>query len=78
MSSQADAYLNLVEVNSIQAPSLKRVKTNNAASSYLINKMEGSQSTVGGSGTAMPPGGTRPSSEIQKVKDWINNGAKNN
>lgn len=73
-----NSFGNLVNVTSAEAGSLKRVNPGSSSSSYIINKMENTQGSVGGSGTVMPPGGARPSSEIQKVKDWINAGASNN
>lgn len=76
--TSGNSYGQLVGVTSSQAPSRKRVEAGNAGASYLINKLENTQSSVGGSGTVMPPSGALSSSLIQKVKDWINDGAKNN
>lgn len=73
--SQGQAYANLVNVDSTQDPSKKRVLPNDAENSYLVIKIEGRQS-VGG---RMPLNRTPLSSnQIQNIKNWINKGAKNN
>jgi hypothetical protein len=72
---QGQAYNNIVNVNSTQDPSKKRVEPGKADNSYLVIKIEGRQ-TVGG---RMPLGGAALSSaRIQNIKNWINRGAKNN
>lgn len=77
--ADGEAFDNLVDVFSTQAPSLTRVETGDANSSYLINKLEGTQSSVGGSGVQMPKEGTLlTSAQIDKIKEWINNGALDN
>ncbi len=72
---QGQAYSNLVNVDSTQDPSKKRVLPSDANNSYLVIKLEGRQST----GSRMPLGGGALSSvKIQNIKNWINKGAKNN
>ncbi len=72
---QNQAYANIVNVNSTQDPSKKRVEPGNADNSYLVIKIEGRQ-TVGG---RMPlGGGPLSSTNIQNIKNWINRGAKDN
>jgi len=69
------SYNNLVNVDSSQVPSKKRVLPSDAANSYLVNKIEGTQ-TVGG---RMPLNSSALSStQIQNIKNWINQGAENN
>ncbi len=73
--SQGSAYGEIVDVNSTQVPSLKRVLPGDAANSYLVMKIEGTQSV----GVRMPKDRSSLSSvSIQNIKNWINRGAKNN
>lgn len=74
------SYGSLVGITSSEASSLKRVTAGSANSSYLINKLEGTQSSAGGNGSQMPPGNglALSSTTIQTIKNWINNGASNN
>jgi hypothetical protein len=74
-----DPNLGLVNVSSFEAPSLKRVEPGNAAGSYVVHKLEGTQASVGGSGSRMPLGfPPLAGAEIQLIKDWIDQGAQNN
>lgn len=69
----------LVGVTSAQLATMNRVTANDTANSYLIYKLEGTQSSVGGSGSTMPRGSSALSNaEIQAIKDWMNAGASNN
>jgi len=55
---------------------LQRVSPNNPDASYLIRKLEGGP---GISGSRMPPGGPFiPAANIQRIRDWITDGAPNN
>lgn len=73
--SQGSAYGELVNVNSSQVPSLKRVLPGDSANSYLVMKIEGTQSV----GVRMPKDRSSLSSvSIQNIKNWIDRGAKNN
>lgn len=74
------SYASLVGATSSEVASLKRVNAGFANESYLINKLEGTQASAGGSGTQMPPGSglALSSTTMQTIKDWINNGALNN
>lgn len=73
--SQGVAYNNIVNVASTEVPALMRVKPSDAANSYLVKKIEGTQ-TVG----VRMPNGRNPlgSVTIQNIKNWVNRGAKNN
>jgi hypothetical protein len=42
----ADTFTSLVGVASCEAPALKRVEPGNSAASYLMVKLEGTQSTI--------------------------------
>jgi hypothetical protein len=65
----------LVNVNSPLEPNFLRVAPFLADSSYLIIKLEDNQ----GAGSAMPLGGSPLDSvDIQTIRNWIDQGAKNN
>ncbi len=70
------AYDSLVDVNSTEVPSLKRVAPGDAVNSYIVHKIEGRQSV--GDRMPPPPRQALSSEEIQNIKNWINQGAKNN
>jgi len=69
----------LVNVNSKELPSMKRIKANDVANSYLVHKVEGTQASVGGSGGKMPLGCSGATclsaTQINDIKAWINAGA---
>lgn len=72
--SAASAYGNLVNVVATQSTAA-RVIPGDANASYLVIKVEGRQS-VGG---RMPLGGSPLDNiDITNLKNWINQGAKNN
>jgi uncharacterized protein (TIGR03118 family) len=76
LSSAANAYAALVDVASIQQPTLRRVNPGDPASSYLINKLEGVNI---GNTSRMPLGGPfLDQATIDSVKAWIEQGALNN
>jgi hypothetical protein len=69
----------LVNVSSLEAPGRLRVAPGRPELSYMINKLEGTQNQAGGKGDRMPRGGPYLSGDtIQVIKDWINEGARNN
>lgn len=73
------AYLNIVSVQSMEVPSLFRVAPGQPDSSYLVHKIQGTQASVGGGGSQMPLGGAPLSQEqIDTIRAWISDGAKNN
>ena len=72
LTSLSMSYTNLVGVNSLQVPALQRVQAGNPAASYLIRKLEGTQ-TVGG---RMPLGLTPlDAATINVIRQWITSGA---
>ena len=76
LSSAADSYAALVNVSSIQQPTLLRVDPGNPDASYLIRKLEGGP---GISGSRMPQGGPFLSqATIDMIRQWISDGAANN
>jgi hypothetical protein len=73
LSSATGSYNALVNVDSAEVPSLKRVLPGNPANSYLVRKLEG---TAGIVGERMPFGGPYlTQTEINRVRDWIQAGA---
>ena len=72
--SSGNAYANLVGVQATQA-AVNRVIPGNANDSYLIVKVEGRQTV----GLRMPSGGSNLDNiDLTNLKNWINQGAKNN
>jgi hypothetical protein len=72
------AYKSLVNVPSGESP-LLRVKPGKPDESYLIRKLEGTQSEAGGKGMQMPiDSGPLSRPEIDMIRAWIAEGAKNN
>ena len=73
------AYKDLVNVKSSEAPSLMRVAPGSPDKSYLVNKLLGTQASVGGTGAQMPFGASPlPQTTINKIQQWISAGAPNN
>jgi len=75
-----NSYSNIVNVASIEQPGLLRIKPNDPANSYLIQKIEGAP---GITGQRMPAGcpSTQPcldQATIELVKTWVSQGALNN
>jgi Ca2+-binding RTX toxin-like protein len=70
----ANSFANLVNVNSNEVPSLKRVKPGDDSNSYIVQKIEGT-AQVGG---RMPLNSTPLSSaNINLIRRWIVEGARN-
>jgi len=75
-SSAATSYGNLVGVTSPTSGEI-RVIVNDAANSYLVKKLEGTQGS--GNGARMPFGVTQLDNiDITNIKNWINTGALDN
>ncbi len=73
-----DAWSQLVGKTSSQSE-LSRVEPGNADKSYLYLKLIGTQDTEGGSGLQMPfQQGSLSASQIELIRAWIEQGAKNN
>jgi len=70
----ANSHGELVGIRATQS-SLNRVERSDASKSYLILKLEGNQTT----GNQMPPGGpVINATDLQNIKNWINQGALDN
>jgi hypothetical protein len=68
------AYAQIVNVPSVEMPSLVRVKPGDYPSSYVYRKITG----VGISGARMPQGGPYLNdAQIALIRDWIRRGAPN-
>jgi parallel beta-helix repeat protein len=73
------AYAHIVGVPSTELMTMDRITPGDHANSYLWNKINGSQASVGGSGSRMPQGGPFLSAgDIAGVASWIDAGALNN
>jgi hypothetical protein len=76
------AYTSVVGVNASQVGALKRVRPFRPDSSYLVHKIQGTQSSVSGFGARMPlgcAGATCLSNAvINTIRNWILQGALNN
>ena len=76
LSSAANSHAALVNVASIQQPGVDRVEPFDPDGSYLVRKLEGDPSI---SGTRMPQGGPfLDQAAIDRVRQWITDGAENN
>ena len=72
----AQIYASIVNVASVEQPSLKRVAPGDATNSYVVQKLEGAATITG---SRMPLGGPfLDQATIDQVKAWINAGAQNN
>ena len=76
--SAGQSYNNMVGVQSKEAPALQIVSPNSPDDSYLIVKLEGSARMA--AGTMLMPIGRSPLNEndINNIRDWILDGAKDN
>ena len=73
------AYANIVCVPSTERPGMMRIRPFEPDSSYLFHKIQGTQTTVGGSGAQMPLGAAPLSAQqISLIRTWITQGARNN
>jgi hypothetical protein len=73
------AIANTVNVASREARGVDRIEPGDPQKSYLLHKLLGTQRSVGGSGSRMPlSGGPLADAQIAKIRQWIEQGAKNN
>lgn len=74
--TNSNSFANLVNVASLEQPSVMRVKPGDPANSYLVRKLEGA---AGITGARMPLGGPfLDQATIDMIKSWIASGAANN
>lgn len=77
--SAGEAYASIVNVASNELPSMDRIEPGDPDDSYLVNKIQGTQGNVGGSGERMPlGGGALPQGTIDLIRRWVSEGAANN
>lgn len=77
--SAAVSYDLIVGVASRQLVTMARIEPGSADLSYLVNKIQGTQQAVGGSGDQMPlGGGALTPSDIEIIRAWAQAGASNN
>ena len=73
------SYDLIVGVPSNQLATMARIEPGSADLSYLVNKIQGTQQAVGGSGDQMPlGGGALAPSDIEIIRAWAQAGASNN
>lgn len=70
------SYRQIMDVNATQAP-MKLITPGNPQKSYLFRKMENTHLAAGGQGYLMPQfGGAAPAKDIEIVREWIAQGAR--
>ena len=74
LDTEANTFANLVDVDSIEIPRLKRVSRGDSENSYLVWKIEARPTILF---DPMPLGGPLLSQvEIDMIRDWIDAGAQ--
>jgi hypothetical protein len=72
-------FASVVNVASLELPSMNRVTPNQPDNSYLVHKVQGTHLGVGGNGSRMPLGRSPLSQgEIDLIRAWIAAGARPN
>lgn len=75
LTSAENSFASLVNVPSVEVPSLNRVTPGDPDNSYLVQKLEGTAAV----GSRMPIGGAAlDQATIDMVRQWITDGAMNN
>jgi hypothetical protein len=69
-----DAGVGAVGVTSLEAAPALRIAPGDSAASYLVHKLTGD----GIAGDRMPPGDPLPQVEVDSIRKWIDEGARNN
>ena len=76
LTSAAATYAALVNKPSAQAFGMNLVVPGDAAHSYLVNKLDGTFPSVGGSGVRMPQfSAALTGDQMERIITWINDGA---
>ncbi|MCB9758237.1 MAG: hypothetical protein H6739_00215 [Alphaproteobacteria bacterium] len=68
-------YSSTVNVRSGGVSTMDYIEPGDTATSYIWHKLNGTQSSVGGSGSRMPRNGSMSSSDLQTIEIWILTGA---
>jgi len=72
---QGQGWREMVGVQAVEAPGIAVVEPGDPQASYLVHKLRGTGSQVGGTDTLMPPDGMLDEAEILAIEGWIANGA---
>lgn len=78
--SAGNAYDNIVNVPSMELPTMVRIAPGNPNGSYLFHKISDTHLSIGGSGERMPlpPRNPLSATDIATIRTWIVEGARNN
>jgi hypothetical protein len=74
------SYNHIVKVpaNQVFETTVNRIEPGDPDHSYLVAKLLGTHRDLGGSGSKMPLDGTLPDADLQKIIQWVKDGALNN
>lgn len=72
----SDPYSQIVDKMSVSYPALTLVTPGSRDDSYLWHKLNGSQVEAGGGGSKMPLGPALSADDLEKIGQWIDQGAK--
>lgn len=79
LSTYGASYAGLVNKVSRQVTSMKIVDPGFPDESYLVNKLQGTHITVGGTGSRMPQyAAALTSADLDRILTWITDGAQQN
>jgi len=73
-----EVYVQLIDVQAVEAPAQIRVIPGDPDNSFLIHKLENTQGFFEGDVMPPPPSSTLDPELIQLVRDWIADGAQDN
>ncbi len=75
--SVGQTFANVINVPSMELSTMNRVTPGQPNSSYLVHKVQGTHSDVGGTGFQMPIGGSPlTQAQIDLIRAWIAAGAR--
>jgi hypothetical protein len=72
------SYASIVNVSSLQLPSMDRIEPGQPDRSYLIHKLQGTHQQQGGQGQQMPLGSALSQAQIDMLRRWVTQGAQQN
>jgi hypothetical protein len=70
-----DGFASLVDIPSVDVPTMPLVSPGEPDDSYLWHKLEGTHRDVGGGGIAMPKNDTLNNGQRDRIFAWIEDGA---
>jgi hypothetical protein len=68
---KGSGYENLVNVASVELPTMPRVTPGDRSQSYVAHKLLDTHTDVGGTGAKMPPSGALRKPELEAILNWI-------